>query len=166
MIYELTDCFDVPASLEETWEFFSRADNLQQITPTWLDFHIVTPQPIRMRAGTIIDYRITWNRLPMRWRTNITEWVSPRRFVDLQIRGPYVLWHHQHDFVRLKGGGTRCRDRVTYKPPFGPLGDMTHALIIRRQLLGIFRHRRDAIAQVLGPVTPRQPDVRIQRLSR
>lgn len=164
MIYELTDHVVVAASPAETWAFFSRAENLPRITPASMAFKILTRTPIEMFAGTLIDYRVRVNGIPLRWRTRIIDWSPPRQFIDLQLRGPYVLWHHQHTFEPHASGGTECRDRVTYTLPGGPLGWPVHALMVRPQLLGIFRFRREAIAKYLGAVTPVQGDVEIARV--
>lgn len=165
MYYELTDAFEVTADSERTWEFFSRAENLPHITPPSLAFRILTPQPITMHRGTRIDYTISWLGLPVRWRTRIIDWTPPRQFVDLQVRGPYTLWHHLHTFEAGEGGTTICRDVVTYKLPFGPLGPIAHEMIVRRQLLEIFRYRRRAIRERLGWKRALQPDVRIRKLT-
>jgi ligand-binding SRPBCC domain-containing protein len=161
--YELTDHFHVGADAEKTWAFFSSAENLATITPPWLNFTVQTKLPIEMRQDTLLDYTIRWSGVPVRWRTIITDWRPPHFFSDLQIRGPYAQWYHQH-FFEPTAGGTDCRDRVIYALPFGPLGSITHALMVRRQLLEIFRFRRDVIGQHLGGIKPMQGDVSITRL--
>ena len=84
---------------DEVFPFFADAGNLEAITPPWLAFHVVTPRPIEMRVGTLIEYRLTLHRLPIRWLTRIEEWEPGVRFVDAQLHGPYALWHHTHEFV-------------------------------------------------------------------
>jgi len=164
MYYELSDHFEVSADADKTWEFFSRAENLPHITPPWLSFRILNDQPIKMHRGTRIDYTIAWLGVPIRWRTRIIDWTPKRQFIDLQIKGPYTLWHHLHTFEPAQDGGTICRDVVTYKVPFGPMGTLTHSVMIRKQLLEIFRFRRKAIRHALGWKRALQPDVRIKRL--
>jgi ligand-binding SRPBCC domain-containing protein len=163
MYFELTDHFTVSADLERTWAFFSAADNLPKITPPALGFTIKTPTPVEMREHTLLDYTIRWMGLPIRWRTQIIDWTPPHQFIDLQLRGPYALWHHQHRFV-ANGQRTECSDRVIYKLPGGLIGAMAHALTVRMQLIEIFRYRRHAIAQLLGAILPLQPDVAVRRL--
>jgi ligand-binding SRPBCC domain-containing protein len=90
MYYELTDHFIVAASLENTWAFFSRAENLPRITPPWLRFTNQTPEPIHIRLDSTLDYTIRWAGIPIRWRTRIIDWTPPTQFIDLQIRGPYT----------------------------------------------------------------------------
>lgn len=165
MYYELTDRFEVPASIDETWKFFSTADNLPRITPPWLKFTVTTPQPIGIKLDSILDYTIAWKGVPMRWRTRIIDFTPPRQFIDLQLRGPYALWHHQHTFEAKPGGaGVICADRVIYKIPGGPIGRIMHALLIRNQLLDIFRHRRKVIGESLGGCRPLQDDITIRAL--
>ena len=98
MYYELTDRFQVPASIEQTWAFFSNAENLPRITPPWLKFSVAASGPIEIKLDSILDYTICWKGVPIKWRTRIIDFTPPRQFIDLQIRGPYALWHHQHTF--------------------------------------------------------------------
>ena len=136
----------VPTPLDETFAFFAEARNLERITPPFLRFRIVTPAPIAMRAGTLIDYRLRLRGIPVRWRTEITAWDPPRSFTDVQVRGPYRKWVHRHDFVE-ENGGTRVDDTVTYSVPGGALVDR---LIVRPDLDRIFGYRRSAIRELLG----------------
>jgi ligand-binding SRPBCC domain-containing protein len=146
----------VPRPRAEVFAFFADAHNLERITPGFLRFRIVTPAPIAMHAGTRIDYRLSLFGVPFGWRTLIERYEPGRRFVDVQLAGPYRRWHHLHEFEDAPGG-TRMLDRVEYELPLGPLGDLAHALVVRRQLRAIFDHRRRAIDALLGaaaPVTP------------
>jgi ligand-binding SRPBCC domain-containing protein len=102
-----------------------------------------------MRPGTLIDYRIRLLGLPMRWRTRIDEFDPPRRFVDVQLRGPYRMWHHTHEFHEVEGG-TLMIDLVRYQMPLGPLGRLVHLLLVRRLLDQIFDYRRRTLAERLG----------------
>ncbi|MDE3069335.1 MAG: SRPBCC family protein [Acidobacteriota bacterium] len=137
-------------SLDEVFAFFAQARNLELLTPSWLSFEVLTPEPIEMRRGTIIDYRLRLHGLPLRWRSRIEAWEPGRRFVDLQLRGPYRLWHHTHEFEACEGG-TLIRDRVRYALPLGALGDLVGRLLVRRDLERVFDFRRTAIAGLLGP---------------
>lgn len=132
--------------LEETFGFFADAANLQRITPPWLDFRILTPLPIAMREGALIDYSIRLRAVPMRWRTEITVWAPPYRFVDEQVKGPYRLWRHTHTFREVENG-TEVSDRVDYLVPGGPL---VEALFVRRELDRIFRYRQQATLDAFG----------------
>jgi ligand-binding SRPBCC domain-containing protein len=103
----------LPLPIEKAFAFFSDAGNLDALTPPWLEFHILTPRPIVIQAGTRIDYRLRVHLMPIRWQSEITLWQPPRQFVDEQRRGPYALWHHRHDFD-ADAGGTWIRDHVEY----------------------------------------------------
>src|SRR5512135_1279037 len=121
--------------IEEVFAFYGDATNLEAITPAWLRFFVITPAPIAMRAGTLIEYRLRWRRMPLRWTTIIEAWEPPHRFVDTQLQGPYRLWHHTHTF-EAQMGGTLIRDEVRYRLPLGWLGVVLHRLGIRRDLEG------------------------------
>ena len=166
MVYELTDSFEVASDMDRCWQFFGTAENLPLITPPWLRFTIAMPTPLPpIGQDATLDYTIRWMGVPVRWRTRIIDWSPPRQFVDLQIRGPYLLWHHQHRFEPLEnGGGVRCFDRVIYALPVPLVRRIVHATLVRRQLLTIFRHRRRVIGEHLGMLRPLQEDVRIEPL--
>lgn len=131
----------LPRPREKVFPFFADARNLELITPPWLNFHILTPGEIPMRAGAIIDYQLRIRGFPVRWRTEITDWNPPVSFCDEQRRGPYRLWRHGHTFEE-KDGGTLCRDRVEYAVPGGVL---VHRLFVRREVETIFDYRAEAL---------------------
>ena len=133
----------LPQPVERVFAFFAEAENLERITPPELRFRIVTKQPIALAAGATIDYRLSLFAIPFGWRSVITAWDPPRTFTDEQVRGPYALWVHRHVF-EPSGAGTIIRDRVRYRLPFGPLGDLFHPLV-KRQLSRIFDYRRRAV---------------------
>lgn len=162
-MYQLSARQTVPVARDEVFDFFARPENLGRITPSWLDFRILTPSPVPMRQGAIIDYRIGLGGMPTRWRTVISTHEPPERFVDEQLRGPYDFWHHTHEFETVPGG-TLLRDRVVYDPPFGILGRIAHALLIRRQLERIFTHRHRVIAERFGAIEGDSPQLEIVRL--
>ncbi len=115
-----------------------------------LGFEVVTPRPIEMGVGTLIEYRLRLHRVPVRWRTRIEAWEPPRRFVDGQVKGPYSLWEHTHTFEEDGPGATVIRDRVRYAIPFGPLGELADRLLVQRDLRQIFDYRRDAVAREMA----------------
>ncbi len=134
----------LPAPLGDTFELFADARALEDITPPWLGLRVVTPGRIPMAPGTLIAYRLRLHGVPLRWLTRIAVWEPGRRFVDVQVSGPYALWHHVHDFER-SGDGTLMRDTVRYALPLGPLGELAHRLFVRRDLAAIFDFRREAM---------------------
>lgn len=142
----------VPRPVPEVFAFFADAANLQRITPPWVDFHIETPSPIAMHAGALIDYRLKVHGVPIRWRTGITDWHPPHRFVDTQLKGPYWRWVHTHRF-REAPGGTFVEDDVDYAVPGGWLVDR---LMVQRDLRAIFLHRQRAILDAFS-ATPNVP---------
>jgi ligand-binding SRPBCC domain-containing protein len=146
-IHVLTREQQLPAPPEAIFPFFGDALNLEAITPPWLGFEVVTPRPIAMAAGTLIEYRLRLHAVPIRWRTTIAVWDPPHRFVDVQLSGPYKLWHHTHDFESLAGGRTLMRDTVRYALPFGPLGEVAHRVLVKRDLERIFDFRRASVRQ-------------------
>lgn len=141
----------LPRSVEEVFDFFADAANLNDITPPWLGFRILTPQPVEMQAGALIDYRIRLRGVPIRWRTEITCWEPPVRFVDEQIHGPYRLWRHEHTF-HAENGGTWVEDRVEYRLLLGDWlpGHIAHRLWIRPELDRIFAYRQQRMRLRFG----------------
>jgi hypothetical protein len=137
----------VARDIDEVFTFFSRAENLQQLTPPWLHFRILGVDPNPIRKGTFIRYALRWRIFPIRWTSEIVEWNPPHRFADLQLKGPYRKWHHEHRFI-AENGGTRIHDEVNYELPFGALGDLTHRLKVRRELETIFGYRRQAVDRI------------------
>jgi len=138
----------VPRPLEEVFEFFSNARNLELLTPPWVKFRVLT-MPIAMEAGARIRYKIGWHGLPMRWTTEITEWNPPDGFRDLQLSGPYKLWDHTHRFGAVDGG-TLLHDLVKYSLPLGFLGRIAHSLWVKKDVERIFSYRRERIREMFG----------------
>ena len=142
----------LPHPRSKVFPFFANAHNLQNITPPWLGFEVLTPEPIEMRAGLRIDYRIRLHGLPLRWQSEITAWEPPFRFVDEQRRGPYQLWHHEHLFEE-RDGGTLCIDKVHYRAPGGPLRPWIERFFVRPDVERIFRYRTEKLRE-LFPSNP------------
>jgi ligand-binding SRPBCC domain-containing protein len=127
----------LPRRREDVFQFFADAGNLEELTPPFLNFHILTPRPIAMRIGARIEYRLKLHGLPLRWESEITAWNPPARFVDEQRRGPYRSWIHTHEFIE-RDGGTEVRDEVRYAVFGGRLADR---LFVRRDVRKIFEYR-------------------------
>src|SRR3954470_12504941 len=122
--------------------FFADARNLEAITPPLLGFRLLTPEPIAMGVGTFLQYALRVHGVPVRWDTLIQAWEPPWRFVDVQVRGPYRLWHHTHELTALDGGAaTLMRDTVRYAVGLGVAGDIARRTVVRRDLEAIFAFR-------------------------
>lgn len=134
---------------EELFQFFGDATNLEKITPDLLNFKVVTPKPIDMKPGTLIDYKLKVRGIPIRWRTLIATWNPPEKFTDEQLKGPYKRWHHTHTFTE-ENGGTRCHDLVEYAPPGGPLAPLINKLLVQKDVEKIFMHRARVLANLFG----------------
>ena len=134
----------VRSPIEEVFDFFSSAENLESITPPWLNFRIVTPMPIKMRTGTLLDYKIRLHMIPIHWRTEIADWKPPHKFADYQLKGPYKRWWHEHIFEDLGNGLTLVRDEVHYIPRGGSL---LHRLMVKPDLKRIFTYRQEQLAK-------------------
>ncbi len=134
----------LPRSRDEVFSFFSDAFNLQILTPDWLNFEILTPRPIAMFPGTLIDYKLRLRGIPVRWQTEITAWEPPVRFVDEQKRGPYQQWIHEHRFEE-KDGGTLCHDHVRYAVLGGAI---VNKFLVRRDVETIFEFRRKKLLEL------------------
>lgn len=145
--------------VEDVFAFFSDAVNLELLTPPWLRFKIITPGLIEMRPNTLIDYRLNWHGIPLCWQTKIVSWKPPHQFEDLQVKGPYRLWHHTHTFEAIDGG-TQLSDCVEYALPFGALGKLIHVLSVRRSVNAIFDFRHTKIQEILGSDTRLHPEKR------
>jgi ligand-binding SRPBCC domain-containing protein len=142
----------IPAERNAVFAFFSDAGNLMRLTPPSLGFEILTPAPIAMQDGTLIDYRIRLHGLPMRWKTRINRWRPPFEFEDEQLRGPYRKWIHRHSFADGPNGTTFMRDEVRYALPFPPFGELALPFV-RAEIRGIFAFREKAIGEIF-PAKP------------
>jgi ligand-binding SRPBCC domain-containing protein len=139
----------IPVPLKEAFGFFEDPHNLRLITPDWLDFRIRSIRGTPLDVGTTISYQIRWLGLPITWVSRIAEFERNRRFVDVQMRGPYCSWRHEHTFEE-RDGQTFMRDTVRYELPLGVLGRIMHRLVVRRQLRAIFDYRASQIRRIFA----------------
>ena len=137
----------LPLPRSEVFPFFAEAVHLERITPPELRFHIITPQPILIKAGTLIEYKLCLFGIRFSWLTRIARWSPPDEFVDEQVRGPYTLWIHTHRFTEAKGT-TRIEDNVDYQLPLFPIGELAYP-VVYFQLKRIFFYRQRAIRNTL-----------------
>lgn len=131
----------------EVFEFFADAGNLERITPPELNFQIITPQPIDIKKGALIDYRLKLRGIPITWKTEITQWNPPHDFVDTALKSPYKQWIHLHTFEDGEAGETIMRDIVRYRLPLEPLGDIAH-FYVKKELAYIFDYRYKVIEEI------------------
>jgi len=145
----LTSEARLPRPRPEVFDFFTDAGNLERLTPSFLRFEVLSERPIEMTEGAVIDYALRVRGIPMRWRSEIAVWDPPRRFVDVQMKGPYRFWRHEHTF-EADGDATIVRDRVDYRVPGGRL---IHALFVKRDVRRIFEHRERELKRIF-PAEP------------
>lgn len=143
----------LPRPIDEVFAFFADATNLERITPPFLRFAVTTPQPIDLRRGATIDYKLKVHGLPLRWRSVIAAWDPPHRFVDEQVKGPYRKWVHEHTF-ESRDGGTLIRDHIDYAVPGGRI---INKLVVRRDLDRIFNFRTEKLRELFGVTTADAP---------
>ena len=150
MIHRLSKSQIVPAPLEEVWAYFSTPKNLNELTPPDMKFEIIHGGEGDMFQGQLIEYIVQLMPLiKSRWLTEIAHVEDQSYFVDEQRIGPYSLWYHEHRFEAVEGG-TRISDTVTYQLPFGPLGDLVHAIWVGPRLKSIFNYRRKKVQELFG----------------
>jgi ligand-binding SRPBCC domain-containing protein len=150
-VYSIKTVQNLPISLDEAWDFFSKPDNLKNITPSNLGFNILSKHHGgTMYAGQIIEYKVSpVLGIPLYWMTEITHVVDHQYFVDEQRYGPYGMWHHQHHFKAIEGG-VEMTDIVHYKLPFWFLGDIANTLFVQSQLRQIFTFRFTKANELFG----------------
>lgn len=146
--FRLTTELWLPQPIETVFSYFCDVRNLEAITPPWLRFRIISDPTAELRAGSLIDYRLRLHGLPIRWRTEITEWSPSRRFIDTQSKGPYRKWRHLHTFEPAIGGTLAC-DQVDYSMVCGGLANW---LLVRRDLYRIFEYRHQVMVSQFGAV--------------
>jgi ligand-binding SRPBCC domain-containing protein len=142
----------VGRSRAHVFALFDDPANLALLTPPSFRLRLAAG-PATMTAGAVLDYRLRWLGIPIRWRAYVREYDPPYRFLDVQLRGPYARWEHRHRFLE-EDGGTVIEDRVVYRLPLGGLGRLAHAVFVGRQLQALWRYRTRRLAELLGPVRP------------
>jgi ligand-binding SRPBCC domain-containing protein len=148
-VHTLTTELWLPRPIEEVFAFFADAHNLDILTPPWLHFRILTPYPIEMCQGATIAYRLRWRGVPLSWRTEISLWEPPSRFIDRQVDGPYRQWVHEHRF-EARDGGTLMRDRVDYAVPGWLLAPLVARLLVGPDVRRIFCYREAKMRELFG----------------
>jgi ligand-binding SRPBCC domain-containing protein len=151
-IYRLQSKQNLPISKKEAWEFLSNPKNLKIITPEYMSFDIISGADRPMFAGQIIQYLVTpIFSIKTKWVSEITHVVEGEYFVDVQLFGPYSLWHHKH-FIKEIPGGVEMEDIIDYKVPLGILGQLVHPFIVKPKLEEIFKYRRKKLIALFGEI--------------
>ncbi|APQ18831.1 SRPBCC family protein [Maribacter hydrothermalis] len=151
-LYQLHSKQSLPITKEKAWEFLSNPANLKVITPEHMGFNILDGADRAMFPGQIIQYKVSpFPGFTTKWVTEITHVDQGNYFVDEQRFGPYSLWHHKH-FIKKINEGVEMEDIIDYKIPFGILGQIAHPLIVKKQLLEIFKFREQKLKQLFGSV--------------
>ena len=149
-IYTFSHKQNVPISLDDAWKFLSNSDNLSIMTPSYMNFKKISNDNRPLYAGQIIQYSVTpILGIPVKWVSEITQVVHQKYFVDVQLYGPYSLWHHKHFFEEI-AGGVRVTDDVDYKIPAGIIGQILHPYIVEPELNKIFNFRRKKLLELFG----------------
>jgi ligand-binding SRPBCC domain-containing protein len=147
-VHHLQRIQHIPRPRREVFAWFADASNLAHITPPELRFTILTPLPLAVGPGMLLDYKLRILGVPVAWRTRIERFQPDDLFSDVQLKGPYRRWHHLHEFADAGDGTTEMRDTVDYELPLGPLGTLARALFVRRSLEHIFDYRRDRLTEI------------------
>ncbi len=134
----------------EVFAFLADPANFARLTPPSLRVTLLTPRRV-VGAGTVLEFRLRWLGVPLRWRAYFREWDPPYRFMAVQVRGPLARWEHRHRFL-AEADATLLEDRIVYRLPLGPLGRLLHALLVRRQVAAVWRYRTRRLRELLGPV--------------
>ncbi|WP_420601427.1 SRPBCC family protein [Flagellimonas sp.] len=151
-LYQLHAVQTLPISKQEAWDFLKNPKNLKQITPDHMGFHILSEVDKPIFPGQIIQYKVNpFPGVSTKWVTEITHVLEGRYFVDEQRFGPYTLWHHKH-FIEAVDGGVQMEDIIDYKLPFGILGRMVHPILVKKQLIKIFKYREQKLVELFGKV--------------
>ena len=146
-MYSLKRKQHIPHSRQDVFNFFKSPENLEKITPSDIGFKILTPKPIKMQTGAVLDYTINLIGFKIRWTTLITDFQEPQGFADVSLKSPYSYWYHKHHFVETKSG-TVMYDEINYSLPFGILGKIAHSIWVKRELNKIFDYRAEVIDDI------------------
>lgn len=151
-IWRLTATQHLPRPVDEVFPFFADAHNLEELTPKFLKFNVLTLKPIAMKSGTEIRYKLKVRGVSIKWKTSILDWDPPHQFVDNQDSGPYALWHHTHTFKPTADAtGTICTDTVRYRPAGWILAPIVNKFLVQRDVEQIFRYRFKRLEEIFPP---------------
>jgi uncharacterized protein len=135
--------------IEKTYSFFKEAKNLELLTPDFLKFRVLNQSSKEIQKGAKINYCLWLRFIPFWWQSQIVDWEPNSSFSDKQLHGPYSHWFHTHEFIE-KNGGTLIRDKISYRVPFGIIGDVVSSLFIKKDLEKIFSYRKKVIEEIFN----------------
>ena len=149
-MYELHLQQDFRIDVDEIWQFITNPTNLEEITPSYMNFKITSEVPAEMYEGLIIEYKV---KLPVLgvtdWIIHIKNVVPGRQFVSEQRTGPFSFWQHHHELEKT-GKGSRMTDKIHYRLPYGQIGMLANNLFFGKRLYAIFRYRNDMLGLKFG----------------
>lgn len=148
-MYIFKDSLLIKKPLSEVFEFFNTPKNLGKITPPFMNFSLLTPEPIVMKEGAVFDYSIRIFGLPVRWQSLICDYNPPYSFTDIQLKGPHDYWHHQHIFKQVDDG-VLITDIVHMRMPLGFLGSIAYYALAKHLNTAMFEHRKKIVASVFS----------------
>lgn len=148
--YYKTEQF-LSTDIQTAWDFFSSANNLARITPPELDFKILTHLDEKdIYEGMLIEYMVKpLFGILLHWQTEIRKIKKPEMFIDKQLKGPYKIWEHTHEFIQ-KEKGVLMKDSVKYQLPFGIVGIVAHSLMVRKKIERIFNYRKEILNKIFN----------------
>ena len=149
-IYTLHKTQKLPITLDDAWAFLCNPANLSKLTPSEMKMTIISGADRPMYAGQLLQYSVTpVAGIKTKWVSEITQFKTKKYFVDVQLYGPYALWHHKH-FIHEIDGGVEMEDIIDYKVPLGILGQLIHPILVKPKLEGIFNYRREKLEELFG----------------
>jgi ligand-binding SRPBCC domain-containing protein len=133
---------EIDCPVEKLFRFHLDTRNAPRVSPGVTFDSIDGTFPLRDGAIVTIVMRQAPIPFPMTWRFRVEAVVLNKAVVDVAIASPFAAWRHEHRFESL--GPERCRltDRITYTPPFGPMGAIGDRLIVNRMLRKTFAQRQ------------------------
>ncbi|RRO25624.1 SRPBCC family protein [Flavobacteriaceae bacterium 14752] len=149
-LYTINKSNILPIGLKEAWAFFSNPNNLQKLMPDDMKFEVKSELPDEIYTGQLIEYMVSpFKGFNTKWVTEITHVERLKYFVDIQLHGPYKLWHHKHFFTEVDDG-VLVEDLVHYRVPFGLLGRALRPSVIQPKLDSIFEAREKNLESIFG----------------
>ncbi len=139
---------ELTCSPDVAFEFLAQPENIRLITSSAMML-VFDAAPQRLSLGARMEFRVQAQGVVRSAVHDVTEWDSPRRFVERQVSGPLGTWEHEHLFEATETG-VRVTDRITFSPPSGMLGLLVNERKIRESLEDGFGHRHHELEKRFG----------------